>query len=62
MYAAHSGHLMIVQALLNSGADETAKDENGLTALKQATRHNRAPVVQLLKEIATCLITHSPPT
>jgi hypothetical protein len=48
MAAARNGHTVIVQALLESGADVNARTRAGATALGLATDNGNTPIIQLL--------------
>ena len=50
MAAALDGHTAAVQALLDKGADVSAKDKDGKTALKFAESKSHTDIVQLLKK------------
>ncbi len=49
MYAAKSGHSDIARALLDAGADATATDKKGRTALEQARRNGNLEVFRILE-------------
>lgn len=49
-FAVHYGHINIIKALINAGADLNAKDQNGYTALMQAARSgNLSAITELIK-------------
>jgi ankyrin repeat protein len=50
--AAKRGHLEMVKLLLSHGADPSATDNDGMTALDYATRYSRIQVVQYLESLA----------
>ena len=54
-YAAHHGHLPVVQYLCEQGADKEARDNDDMTPLNRAeiswaTAQNRSAVINYLKE------------
>jgi ankyrin repeat protein len=50
MLAAWKGSVPIVMMLLDRGSDVSARDNEGITALKQADRENHPAIVVLLRK------------
>ncbi|KAA0188992.1 Ankyrin-3, partial [Fasciolopsis buskii] len=48
LFACYHGHLSLAETLLRRGADITAKDQNGWTALHWAAQRCHADIVELL--------------
>ena len=48
MFASHSGHLQVVELLLNQNADPNAHDNEGCTALMFACQNGHVHIVELL--------------
>ena len=48
MFASHSGHLEVVELLLNQNADPNAHDNEGCTALMFASQNGHCHIVELL--------------
>ena len=52
MIASENGHLDVVRALLNKGADVSTERDDGATALAIASQRGHADVVQVLRDNA----------
>ncbi len=48
IYASQNGHLKIVQALINAGANANVKDRNNVTPLILASQNGHLEIVQIL--------------
>jgi ankyrin repeat protein len=61
MRAARQGHRAVVELLLARGADATARNDDGETALTWARKHDHGEVARLLEEASARAAGAPPP-